>query len=52
MKPSTVDKVQRIATVRPSSRRTWMATAGIACLLLTVVGVLSGVGVIGAFRWG
>ena len=41
-----------IAIVRPSRRRTWMATAAIACLVLTVVGVLSGVGVIGSFRWG
>jgi len=32
------------AIVRPSSRRVWTLTAAIACLLLAVVGVLSGLG--------
>ena len=41
-----------IAIVRPSRRRTWMLTAAIACLLLTVVGVLSGLGMIGSFYVG
>ena len=41
-----------VALVRLSRRRTWIATAAIACLVLTVIGVLSGVGVIGSFRWG
>jgi hypothetical protein len=35
------------------SRRTpWLASAAVACLLLTVVGVLSGLGLIGSFRIG
>ena len=38
------------AIVRPSRRGIWMLTAAIACLLLTVVGVLSGLGVIGSFH--
>lgn len=41
-----------IAFVRPSRRRTWVATAAIVCLLLTVAGVLSGLDVIGSFHVG
>jgi hypothetical protein len=41
-----------VAIVRPSRRRTWMLTAAVACLLLTVVGVLSGLGIIGSFHIG
>jgi len=41
-----------ITLVQPSRRRGWMLTAAIACLLLTVVGVLSGLGVIGSFHFG
>jgi hypothetical protein len=41
-----------VALVQPSSRRIWMLTATIACLLLTVVGVLSGLGIIGSFHVG
>jgi hypothetical protein len=41
-----------VAIVRPSRRRVWMLTAAVACLLLTVVGVLSGLGVIGSFHVG
>lgn len=38
--------------VRPSRRRTWVVSAVLACLLLSVVGVLSGVGAIGSVRAG
>ena len=38
--------------VRPSRRRTWVVSAVLACLALTVVGVLSGVGAIGSARVG
>jgi hypothetical protein len=38
--------------VHPSRRRTWMVTAAVVCLLLTVIGILSGIGVIGSFRFG
>ena len=41
-----------VAIVRPSRRRIWMLTAAVACLLLTVVGVLSGLGIIGTFHLG
>jgi hypothetical protein len=41
-----------VAIVRPARRRTWMVTAAIACLLLSVVGVLSGLGIIGSFHVG
>ena len=41
-----------VAIVRPSRRRAWLLTAAIACLLLTVVGVASGLGVIGSFHVG
>ena len=41
-----------VALVQPSRRRAWMVSAAICCLLLTVVGVLSGLGVIGSFRYG
>ena len=38
--------------VAPSHRRHWLVSAAGACLLLTVVGVLSGLEVIGSFRIG
>jgi len=41
-----------VAIVHQSKRRTWIATAAVACLLLTVVGVLSGLGLIGSFHFG
>jgi hypothetical protein len=41
-----------VAIVRPARRRTWMLTAAVACLLLTVVGVLSGLDIIGSFHVG
>ena len=41
-----------VALVRPSRRRMWTLTVAIACLLLTVVGVLSGLGIIGSFHVG
>ena len=41
-----------IAIVGPSRRRAWLLTGTIACLLLTVVGVLSGLGIIGSFHLG
>ena len=41
-----------VAIVRPPRRRIWLLTAVIACLLLTVVGVLSGLGIIGSFHVG
>jgi hypothetical protein len=41
-----------VAVIHPSRRRTWKVSAAAACLVLTVVGVLSGLGVIGSFRWG
>ena len=40
------------AIVRQPRRRVWMLTATVACLLLTVVGVLSGLGVIGSVHIG
>ncbi|SDW32518.1 hypothetical protein SAMN05216215_1002260 [Saccharopolyspora shandongensis] len=41
-----------IAFVATSRRRAWLMSAIVGCLLLTVVGVLSGLGVIGSFRFG
>lgn len=41
-----------VASLRSSRRRPWLASAAAACLLLTVVGVLSGLDVIGSFRIG
>ena len=41
-----------VALVHPSRRRAWIVSAVIACLVLSVVGVLSGLGVIGSFRFG
>ena len=41
-----------VALIHPARRRVWMASAAAACLMLAVVGVLSGLGVIRSFRWG
>lgn len=41
-----------IAVVRASRRRAWLRSAVAACLVLTTVGILSGLGVIGSFRVG
>jgi hypothetical protein len=41
-----------VTIVQPSRRRAWITTAAIGCILLTVAGVLSGVGIIGSFRVG
>lgn len=41
-----------VASIRSSRRRPWLASAAGTCLLLTVVGVLSGLDVIGSFRIG
>lgn len=41
-----------ITSLQSSRRRPWLASAAAACLLLTVVGVLSGLDVIGSFRIG
>jgi hypothetical protein len=41
-----------LALVAPTRRRAWTLTAIAGCLLLTGVGVLSGLGVIGSFRLG
>jgi len=41
-----------VAIVQPSARRIWLLTAVIACVLLTVVGVLSGLDIIGSFHVG
>ncbi|HEX5426720.1 MAG TPA: hypothetical protein VFX00_00190 [Pedococcus sp.] len=41
-----------VASIQPSRRRPWLASAAGACLLLTVVGILSGLDVIGSFRIG
>lgn len=38
-----------LTMVRPARRRTWIASAVVATLLLTTIGVLSGVGAIGSF---
>jgi hypothetical protein len=41
-----------VAIVHQSRRRAWMVSAVIVCLLLTAVGVLSGLGIIGSFHLG
>ncbi|HET7386561.1 MAG TPA: hypothetical protein VFJ19_07870 [Nocardioidaceae bacterium] len=41
-----------VASIRTPRRRPWLASAAATCLLLTVVGVLSGLDVIGSFRIG
>lgn len=41
-----------LSLVDPRRRRAWLVSAVVACLLLTVVGVLSGVGVLGTFHLG
>ena len=41
-----------LACTRPSRRRAWLVTASGAWLLLTAVGVLSGLEVVGSFRIG
>ena len=41
-----------VAIVQPSRRRAWITTAAVGCILLTVAGVLSGLGVIGSFTVG
>jgi hypothetical protein len=41
-----------VATLRAPNRRAWIASALATCTILTVIGVLSGIGVIGSFRVG
>ena len=41
-----------VTSIQSSRRRPWLASAALACLVLTVLGVLSGLGVIGSFRIG
>lgn len=41
-----------LAVVATSCRRAWLRSAIVGCLLLTVVGVLSGLDVIGSFHFG
>jgi hypothetical protein len=41
-----------LAFVSGPRRRAWITSAVVACLALTVVGVLSGLDVIGSFRLG
>lgn len=41
-----------IGLVRAPGRRAWVLSASVACLLLTIVGVLSGLGVIGTIHLG
>lgn len=41
-----------MACVRTARRRAWLGSVACACLVLTVVGILTGVGVIGSFRLG
>ena len=41
-----------LASTRSSRRRAWLVTASGGCLLVTVIGVLSGLDVIGSFRIG
>jgi hypothetical protein len=41
-----------VAALRPSSRRRWQRSAVVACGLLAVVGVLSGLGTVPTFRAG
>jgi hypothetical protein len=41
-----------LTLVPASRRRPWIVSAIVSCLLLTVVGILSGIGVIGSFHIG
>lgn len=41
-----------VTSVQSSRRRAWLVSATLACLLLTILGVLSGLDVIGSFRIG
>ena len=41
-----------VTSIRSSRRRPWLASAAVACLVLTILGVLSGLDVIGSFRIG
>jgi hypothetical protein len=41
-----------LAYVEASRRRGWLASAVVVCLLLTVVGILSGLDIIGSFHLG
>ena len=41
-----------LTLVRSALRRAWIAAAIAGCLLFSVVGVLSGLGLIGSVRWG
>lgn len=41
-----------VARIQSSRRRTWLGSAAGACLLLTVLGVLSGLDVVSSFRIG
>lgn len=41
-----------VAAIRASTRRVWMISAVATCAILTIVGVLSGIGTIGTFRVG
>jgi hypothetical protein len=41
-----------VAIVHPSRRRAWVLAAAATCLLLAVIGVLSGLGIIGSFHIG
>ena len=41
-----------VTSAQSSRRHPWLASAALACLLLTVLGVLSGLGAIGSFRIG
>ena len=41
-----------VATLRAASRRAWIISALTTCAILTIVGVLSGIGAIGAIRVG
>jgi hypothetical protein len=39
-----------LVSVRAARRRAWVVSALVGCLLLTITGILSGVGAIGSFR--
>ncbi|HSU97944.1 MAG TPA: hypothetical protein VLI40_11985 [Gemmatimonadaceae bacterium] len=41
-----------VAIIQPSKRRAWVTMAAAGCILLTVVGVLRGLGIMGSFRVG
>jgi hypothetical protein len=41
-----------LAYVHPARRRAWLVSAGLSCLALSVIGVLSGLDVIGSVRAG